>query len=144
MVLRARHRRGSTIVTDNGSCYRANEFGRVMLGARHQWITPYTPRHNGKVERYNRILAEEFLYSRAWSSRPTARSIENLEPALQLLQVCEAGVLVVGDPLVALVALRDRHVSGRIMCCHTVIGDLHAIGMDTARIILGETAGERV
>ncbi|MFZ2177298.1 MAG: integrase core domain-containing protein, partial [Rhodococcus sp. (in: high G+C Gram-positive bacteria)] len=25
-------------------------------------------RHNGKVERYNRILAEEFLYAREWTS----------------------------------------------------------------------------
>lgn len=51
------------IVTDNGACYRADAFARAMLGARHQRITPYTPRHNGKVERYNRILTEEFLYS---------------------------------------------------------------------------------
>ena len=29
---------------------------------------PYTPRHNGKVERYNRTLAEELLYSRTWTS----------------------------------------------------------------------------
>lgn len=49
------------IVTDNGACYRAEDFGRALLGSRHQRITPYTPRHNGKVERYNRILAEEFL-----------------------------------------------------------------------------------
>ncbi|MEV6325554.1 IS481 family transposase [Nocardia sp. NPDC051787] len=56
------------IVTDNGSCYRARDFAKVLLGARHQRITPYTPRHNGKVERYNRILAEEFLYARQWTS----------------------------------------------------------------------------
>ena len=56
------------IVTDNGSCYRAKDFAKVLLGARHQRITPYTPRHNGKVERYNRILAEEFLYAREWTS----------------------------------------------------------------------------
>lgn len=56
------------IVTDNGSCYRANDFAKVLHGARHQRITPYTPRHNGKVERYNRILAEEFLYARTWTS----------------------------------------------------------------------------
>jgi hypothetical protein len=30
------------------------------------------------------------------------------------------------------------------MCCHTVIGDLHAVGMDIERIILGEMSGERV
>lgn len=56
------------VVTDNGSCYRAKDFAHVLHGARHQFITPYTPRHNGKVERYNRILAEEFLYARTWTS----------------------------------------------------------------------------
>ncbi len=56
------------IVTDNGSCYRAKDFARVLHGARHQRITPYTPRHNGKIERYHRILAEEFLYARTWTS----------------------------------------------------------------------------
>jgi hypothetical protein len=40
------------IVTDNGSCYRAKDFAKVH-GARPQRINPYTPRHNGKVERYN-------------------------------------------------------------------------------------------
>lgn len=56
------------IVTDNGSCYRANAFTAAIGESRHQRITPYTPRHNGKVERYNRILAEEFLYARTWHS----------------------------------------------------------------------------
>ncbi|CAN5139350.1 IS481 family transposase [soil metagenome] len=56
------------IVTDNGSCYRAHAFADAMGESRHQRIAPYTPRHNGKIERYNRILAEEFLYARAWRS----------------------------------------------------------------------------
>ena len=56
------------IVTDNGACYRAHDFDRVLQGAHHQFIAPYTPRHNGKVERYNRILSEEFLYARTWTS----------------------------------------------------------------------------
>ncbi|MDF3144441.1 MULTISPECIES: IS481 family transposase [unclassified Streptomyces] len=56
------------IVTDNGSCYRAGAFARALLGSRHQRTAPYTPCHNGKVERYNRILAEEFLYARTWLS----------------------------------------------------------------------------
>lgn len=29
---------------------------------------PYAPKHNGKVERYNRILAEELLYPHTWHS----------------------------------------------------------------------------
>lgn len=61
------------IVTDNGACYRAAAFAQAMLGSRHQRITPYTPRHNGKVERYNRILAEEFLYARTWTSEDQRR-----------------------------------------------------------------------
>ncbi|WP_460401322.1 integrase core domain-containing protein, partial [Actinophytocola sediminis] len=56
------------IVTDNGACYRAHDFTTVLRGARHQRITPYTPRHNGKVERYHRILAEEFRYAHVWTS----------------------------------------------------------------------------
>ncbi len=56
------------LVTDNGACYRAKDFVTVLRGARHQRITPYTPRHNGKVERYNRILTEGFLYAHTWTS----------------------------------------------------------------------------
>ncbi|MEX1077888.1 MAG: IS481 family transposase [Homoserinimonas sp.] len=56
------------IVTDNGACYRSKVFADTVLPARQQRIKPYTPRHNGKVERYNRILAEEFLYARTWLS----------------------------------------------------------------------------
>jgi transposase InsO family protein len=56
------------IVTDNGACYRAHVFAEALGTSRHQRITPYTPRHNGKVERYNRILSEEFLYAREWTS----------------------------------------------------------------------------
>ena len=40
--------RTERIVTDKGACHRADAFARAMLGARHQRIKPYTPRHNGK------------------------------------------------------------------------------------------------
>ncbi|MHA7241268.1 IS481 family transposase [Arthrobacter sp. TMS1-12-1] len=69
------------IVTDNGSCYRAAAFRDAVGSSRHQRIAPYTPQHNGKVERYNRILAEEFLYTRTWNSeveRAAAVKIWNL------------------------------------------------------------------
>ncbi|TDC51004.1 IS481 family transposase [Actinomadura sp. KC345] len=62
------------IVTDNGACYRSNDFARIVDDqTRHQTTRPYTPRHNGKVERYQRILAEELLYAREFSSE-AARS----------------------------------------------------------------------
>lgn len=56
------------IITDNGSCYRSHAFTAALKGAEHRRTRPYTPKHNGKVERYNRILAEEFLYARTWTS----------------------------------------------------------------------------
>lgn len=71
------------VVTDNGSNYRAGTFTRSVLAtaSRHQRIRPFTPRHNGKVERYHRILAEELLYARIWTSetdRADAIQIWNL------------------------------------------------------------------
>jgi transposase InsO family protein len=62
--------RFTRIVTDNGSCYRAKAFTRAVhsFASRHQRTRPYTPRHNGKVERYQRILANELLYAHPWTS----------------------------------------------------------------------------
>jgi transposase InsO family protein len=57
------------VVTDNGACYRSHDFARVVgPKTRHKRTRPYTPRHNGKVERYQRIIAEEVLYAREYSS----------------------------------------------------------------------------
>lgn len=56
------------IITDNGACYRSGAFAAALNGAEHRRTKPYTPKHNGKVERYNRILAEEFLDARTWTS----------------------------------------------------------------------------
>ena len=58
------------VITDNGANYKATAFTRTVtaVASRHPRIRPHTPRHNGKVERYNRILAEELLYARVWTS----------------------------------------------------------------------------
>jgi transposase InsO family protein len=71
-VFFARHgiTRITRVVTDNGSCYRAKGFTRTVtaLARKHQRIKPFTPKHNGKVERYQRTLATELLYVRPWIS----------------------------------------------------------------------------
>ena len=66
------------VVTDNGSCYRSRAFTRATSHAsRHQRTKPFTPKHNGKVERYQRILAEELLYARPFTSEAArARAIQ--------------------------------------------------------------------
>jgi transposase InsO family protein len=57
-----------TVLTDNGPCYRSEAFNTALAGAEHRYIRPYTPRTNGKVERFNRTLLEEWAYVRAYRS----------------------------------------------------------------------------
>src|SRR5699024_4566806 len=63
------------VVTDNGANYRASRFVRAVQShaSRHQRTRAYTPRHNGKVERYQRLLAEECLYARVYESEQARR-----------------------------------------------------------------------
>lgn len=69
-------------VTDNGARYRSGDFARIVgKQSRHQKTKPVTPRHNGKVERYQRILAEELLSAREFTSeaaRASATAVWNI------------------------------------------------------------------
>lgn len=57
------------VITDNGACYRSSDFARIVGNeSRHQKTKPYTPRRNGKVERYQHILSEELLYAQEFTS----------------------------------------------------------------------------
>ena len=58
------------IITDNGSCYRSKEFNAVLVEQmiRHTYIRPYHPQTNGKVERFNRTLRDEWAYARPYKS----------------------------------------------------------------------------
>jgi transposase InsO family protein len=58
------------VLTDNGSAYRSADFARAChaAGARHRFTRPYRPQTNGKVERFNRTLLEEWAYVRVYRS----------------------------------------------------------------------------
>ncbi|GAG30348.1 unnamed protein product, partial [marine sediment metagenome] len=70
------------IVTDNGACYRSNDFARILgRKTRHQRTKPFTPKHNGKAERYQRIMTEEVLYAREYrceAERSAALAVWNI------------------------------------------------------------------
>ena len=52
------------VLTDNGSCYRSGAFARALGdGVKHRFTRPYRPQTNGKVERFNRTLSEEWAYA---------------------------------------------------------------------------------
>ena len=58
------------LLTDNGSCYRSHQFRQccVQLGLRHRFTRPYTPRTNGKAERFIQTALREWAYVRHWSN----------------------------------------------------------------------------
>jgi transposase InsO family protein len=63
------------VLTDNGSCYRSSDWIQAVVdgGATPRYIRPYRPQTNGKVERFNRTLLEEWAYARKYSSEAQRR-----------------------------------------------------------------------
>lgn len=58
------------VMTDNGSCYRSFAFRRFCKrhGLRHIRTKPYTPRTNGKAERFIQTVLREWAYARAYDT----------------------------------------------------------------------------
>jgi len=58
------------IMTDNGGCYRCKAFRQVResLGLRHRFTRAYTPRTNGKAERFIQTALREWAYARAYNN----------------------------------------------------------------------------
>ena len=58
------------VQTDNGSCYKAHAFTAAVeaTGARHRRLPPRRPQWNGKVERFNRTLLDEWAYTTTYRS----------------------------------------------------------------------------
>ncbi len=56
------------VMTDNGSCYRSGAFAKACrrLGIKHIRTKPYTPRTNGKAERFIQTSLREWAYARAY------------------------------------------------------------------------------
>ena len=58
------------VMTDNGSCYLSRHWRTELVAAAiaHTRTKPYCPRTNGKAERYNRTLLNEWAYARPYRS----------------------------------------------------------------------------
>ena len=62
------------VMSDNAKCYAtSHEFRDTLaeLGARHILIPPYTPRWNGKIERFFGTLDTEWAHGRVWPHSTT-------------------------------------------------------------------------
>jgi len=58
------------VMTDNGSAYRSKLFASALTkaGVRHVRTRPYTPRTNGKAERFIQTSLREWAYARPYTS----------------------------------------------------------------------------
>ena len=58
------------VMTDNGSCYRSKAFNKACstLGLRHIFTKHYTPKTNGKAERFIQSSLREWAYARAYAN----------------------------------------------------------------------------
>jgi transposase InsO family protein len=58
------------VMTDNGSCYRSKAFNKTCaaLGVRHIFTKPYTPKTNGKAERFIQSSLREWAYASAYET----------------------------------------------------------------------------
>jgi transposase InsO family protein len=58
------------VLTDNGACYKSHAWRDCLtgLGITPKRTRPYRPQTNGKIERYHRILLEEWAYIRDWNT----------------------------------------------------------------------------
>ncbi len=58
------------MITDNGSCYKSQLWPHACAatGTTVKKTRPCRPQTNGKIERFHRILLEEWAYIRPWTS----------------------------------------------------------------------------
>lgn len=70
---RERGVRVERVMTDNGSCYISRLFGKALrrLKIRHIRTRPYTPKTNGKAERFIQTLLREWAYAIPYRSSDT-------------------------------------------------------------------------
>jgi len=58
------------VMTDNGSCYKSFAFRKACtrFGLKHIRTKPYTPKTNGKAERFIQTSLREWAYARAYNT----------------------------------------------------------------------------
>ncbi|WP_156948323.1 integrase core domain-containing protein, partial [Marinobacterium jannaschii] len=96
------------LMTDNGPAYRSGLFNRILTakGIKHVYTRPYTPRTNGKAERFIQTMLREWAYAVPYANSVTRHwalanwvnhynrerrhgSIGNLPPVSRIPKLCE-------------------------------------------------------
>jgi transposase InsO family protein len=98
------------LLTDNGSGYLAAGFARLCrsAGVRHRRTRPYTPRTNGKAERFIQTLLREWAYRRPYPSSQQRR--EALPAWLFYYNHCRGHGALHGRPPISFLAAATDNV----------------------------------
>jgi transposase InsO family protein len=85
------------VLTDNGSCYLSRVFNAELGSIEHRRTRPRHPQTNGKVERFNRTLLDEWAYVRPYDSE--AERIAALDDWLHLYNHHRTHPAIGGPPI---------------------------------------------
>jgi transposase InsO family protein len=68
------------VLTDNGPCYRSRVFAQTLRqhNIKHRFTRPYTPRTNGKAERFIQTSIREWAYARSYQNSMERKNQLNL------------------------------------------------------------------
>ena len=99
------------LLTDNGSCYRSRQFRHACsrLGIRHRFTRPYTPRTNGKAERFIQTALREWAYVRHY--RDSLERDDQLAPWLDYYNFHRPHVCLGYAPPISRAPVRDGTTS---------------------------------
>jgi len=89
------------VMTDNGSAFLAGQFARTCeaLNVRHKRTRPYTPRTNGKAERFIQTLLREWAYRFSYETSEERKRW--LTPSLQFYNYHRAHSAIAYNPPVS-------------------------------------------
>lgn len=87
------------VMTDNGACYLSHLFRDSLAAAdiRHIRIPPRRPQQNGKVERFNRTMLDEWAYIRVYQSE--TERVDALAPWLHTYNHHRNHTAIGGPPI---------------------------------------------
>jgi transposase InsO family protein len=99
------------VLTDNGKCYRSNAWISELAaaGITPRFTKPYRPQTNGKVERFNRTLLDEWAYLRPYRSE--AERCRHLDTWLHLYNHHRSHTALGGNPPMSRVNNLPGHYS---------------------------------
>lgn len=102
------------VMTDNGSAYTSRLFASAIAaqGLRHKRTRPYTPRTNGKAERFIQTSIREWAYASPFSS--SAQRAQAMHPWLHTYNTVRPHSALNGKPPISRIA-RDN-VLGNDRC----------------------------